>query len=339
MKKTVIALMSAASLTMVSIMSVMAAEDPVVVAQAMPTLNNPWYVQFANGSKDMAEKLGIEFSQVTNPGDAEWDPQSQIGIIENLIAKEPDVIEIDPTSTDGINTAIEEANSMGITVVTSGSRTSSEYVACAITADNYQGGLSCGEEMVKLLNGTGKIIVLDATPGRDVMDARVAGFKDGIEGSDIEIVAEQCGNSTREEALTVMENLLQANENIDAVWAANDEMALGAVEALRGVGKVGEVLVGGFDATNDATTSIQAGEMTFTIDQIPYEEGVRAIAVSFMLAKGLEIPAQDIELPMTAASIIDPESVDTFVNNKASLDEQMLASVIEEYGLSDYIVE
>lgn len=81
------------------------------------------------------------------------------------------------------------------------------------------------------------------TPGRDVMDARVKGFKDGIADSQIEIVAEQCGNSTREEALTVMENLLQANPDIDAVWAANDEMALGAVEALRSVGKVGQVIV------------------------------------------------------------------------------------------------
>ena len=258
-----------------------AAEDKVVIAQAMPTLNNPWYVQFANGSKDMADLLGVEFSQVTNPGDKEWDPDAQIATIENLIAKEPDVIEIDPTSTDGINMAIEEAHEMGITVVTSGSRTSSEYVSCAITADNYQGGISCGKEMVKLLNGTGKIIVLDATPGRDVMDARVKGFKDGIKDSDIEIVAEQVGNSTREESLVVMENLLQANEDIDAVWAANDEMALGAIEALRGVGKVGEVLVGGFDATDDAVKSIQAKEMTYTIDQIPYEEGVRAIAISY----------------------------------------------------------
>ncbi len=312
-------------------------EGTVVVAQAMPTLNNPWYVQFANGSKDMAEKLGIKFSQVTNPGDSEWDPEAQIGIIENLIATEPDVIEIDPTSTDGINTAIEEAATMGITVVTSGSRTSSEHVSCSITADNYQGGVSCGKEMVKLLNGAGKIIVLDATPGRDVMDARVKGFKDGIADSQIEIVAEQCGNSTREEALTVMENLLQANPDIDAVWAANDEMALGAVEALRSVGKVGQVIVGGFDATEDATNSIQAGEMTYTIDQIPYEEGVRAIAISFMLAKGLDIPDEDIELPMTEASVVDPNTVDAFVNDKDSINAETLDSVIEAYGLTDYV--
>ena len=185
-------------------MNAMAEEEPVVIAQAMPTLNNPWYVLFAQGSSDMAEILGVEFSQVTNPGTSEWDPEAQISIIENLIAKNPDVIEIDPTSTDGINLAVDEAMERGIGVVMSGTKVSTT-VSCSITADNYQGGQLCGEEMAKLLDGEGKIVVLDATPGRDVMQNRVDGFKSVIDTYDgIEIVAEQIANSDRAEAVTVM---------------------------------------------------------------------------------------------------------------------------------------
>lgn len=318
-----------------SMMSCAFADDAVVVAQSMPTLNNPWYVLFANGSADMAKVLGVELSQSTNPGTAEWDPQAQMSIIENLIAKQPDVIEIDPTSTDGINAAIDEARSAGIKVVMSGTRVSTT-VECSITADNLQGGLLCGQEMVRQLNGKGKIVVLEATPGRDVMQYRVDGFKSGIEGSELEIVAQQVANSERATAVTVMETILQAHPDIDGVWAANDEMALGAVEALRSLGLEKKVVVGGFDATNDAIASIQAGEMNFTADQIPYEEGVRAIAISFMVAKGMEIPETDIELPMT---LVNELNIDSFVNEREANQKALIDTVIAEYGLADYVVK
>lgn len=308
-----------------------ASEDTVVIAQAMPTLNNPWYVLFANGSADMAEALGAELSQVTNPGTAEWDPGSQISIIENLIAKKPDVIEIDPTSTDGINSAVDEAMNQGIHVVMSGTKVSTT-VDCSITADNYQGGILCGEEMAKQLNGEGKIVILDATPGRDVMQNRVDGFKSVIEQYEgIEIVAEQIANSDRAEAVTVMETILQANADIDGVWAANDEMALGAVEALRALGMEKDVIVGGFDATDDAVSSIDAGEMNFTANQIPYEIGVRAIAVSYMVAKDMELPSDDISLPM---SMISQDNVEEYLNEQEAQQAATIQQVLEEYGLN-----
>lgn len=333
MKKTLVWIL--ALVMSLSMMCCAYADDTVVVAQSMPTLNNPWYVLFANGSADMAKVLGVELSQSTNPGTAEWDPQAQMSIIENLIAKQPDVIEIDPTSTDGINAAIDEARNAGIKVVMSGTRVSTA-VECSITADNLQGGLLCGQEMVCQLNGKGNIVILEATPGRDVMQYRVDGFVAGIEGSELEIVAQQVANSERATAVTVMETILQAHPDIDGVWAANDEMALGAVEALRSLGLEKEVIVGGFDATDDAIASIQAGEMNFTADQIPYEEGVRAIAISFMVAKGMEIPGTDIELPMT---LVNELNIDSFVNDREANQKALIDAVIAEYGLADYVVK
>ena len=333
MKKRTVSILFAVSMSLSCMAGWAQAEeaDPVVVAQAMPTLNNPWYVLFAQGSEDMAEALGVELSQVTNPGTSEWDPESQISIIENLIAKGPDVIEIDPVSTDGINSAVDEARNQGIKVVMSGTKVSTE-VECSITADNYQGGILCGEEMAKLLNGEGKIVILDATPGRDVMQNRVDGFKSVIEEYEgIEIVAEQIANSDRAEAVTVMETILQANPEIDGVWAANDEMALGAVEALRALGLEQEVIVGGFDATDDAVAAVQLGEMNFTANQIPYEIGARAIAISYMTATGMELPSNDISLEM---SMISQENVEAYVNEQQAEQEATIQQVLEEYGLN-----
>ena len=333
MKKRTVSILLAVNMSLSCMAGWAQAEeaDPVVVAQAMPTLNNPWYVLFAQGSEDMAEALGVELSQVTNPGTSEWDPESQISIIENLIAKGPDVIEIDPVSTDGINSAVDEARNQGIKVVMSGTKVSTE-VECSITADNYQGGILCGEEMAKLLNGEGKIVILDATPGRDVMQNRVDGFKSVIEEYEgIEIVAEQIANSDRAEAVTVMETILQANPEIDGVWAANDEMALGAVEALRALGLEQEVIVGGFDATDDAVAAVQLGEMNFTANQIPYEIGARAIAISYMTATGMELPSNDISLEM---SMISQENVEAYVNEQQAEQEATIQQVLEEYGLN-----
>jgi len=304
--------------------------DRIKIAQSMPTLNNPWYVLFANGSKDMAAALDVDLTQVTNPETNAWSPEAQISKIENLIATQPDVIEIDPTSTDGINSAINEAKKQGIPVVMSGTRVTAE-VDSTVTADNKQGGVLCGEFMGKALDGKGKVAVLLGTPGRDVIQNRENGFREGLKKyPDVQIVTEQVANLERAEAVSVTETILQAHPDIDAIWAANDEMALGAIEALRSQNLVGKVIVGGFDATPDAVTAIQNGQMHFTANQIPYEMGVRAIAICKLIALGKEIPGEDIELEM---SLVTYENVEEYVANQEQAQKDIIAKVITEYGL------
>jgi ribose transport system substrate-binding protein len=300
------------------------------IAQSMPTLNNPWYVLFANGSKDMAKALGIKLTQVTNPQTNAWDPAAQINVIENLIASSPDVIEIDPTSTDGINSAINEARNRGIPVVMSGTRVSTK-VEASVTGDNYQGGQLCGQYLGQLLKKGGKVAVVLGTPGRDVIQAREKGFKDALaKYPSCKIVAEQIANLDRAQAVTITENILQAHNDIDAIWAANDEMALGAIEALRSRGLVGKVYVGGFDCTPDAIKAMQKGEMHFTANQIPYEMGVRAIGISVLVAQHKKIPATDIVLPL---SLVTSKNVDNYVKNEKQDQKKVVAKVIKEYGL------
>jgi ribose transport system substrate-binding protein len=300
------------------------------IAQSLPTLNNPWYVLFANGSKDMAEFLGFEFVQVTNPETNAWSPEAQIPKIENLIAMQPDVIEIDPTSTDGINQAIDEARRQGIPVVVSGIHVSTE-VDASITADNKQGGILCGEFMGKMLNGTGKVAVLLGTPGRDIIQNRENGFREGLKDyPGVKIVTEQIANLERAQAVTVTENILQAHPDVDAIWAANDEMALGALEAIRARGLIGKVRVGGFDATPDAVNAISKGEMHYTANQIPYEIGVRAVAIASMVARDLTIPSEDIILPM---SLVTYENVKDYLEKQDEIQAKLLEQVKAEYNL------
>lgn len=305
-------------------------DGKVTIAQSMPTLNNPWYVLYANGSKDMAKKLGADITQVTNPEANAWSPDAQISKIENLIAKSPDVIEIDPTSTDTLNSVIQEAQSKGIKVVTSGTNVTTD-VEAAIVADNKHGGKLCGEFLGEELGGKGKVVILQGTPGRDVIQARESGFEEAISKfDDIEIVAKQVADLERAEAVSKMETILQANPDIDAVWAANDEMALGAVEALRARNLAGKVKVGGFDCTPDAITAIEEGEMHFTANQIPYEIGARAIAISVALTKGIDVKETHVELPM---SIVSYKDVKDYVANEKKDQEALIEKLIEEYGL------
>lgn len=302
--------------------------DSIKIAQSIPTLNNPWYVEFSNGSKDMAAELGVELTQVTNSEANAWEPSEQISKIENLIATSPDAISIDPTSTDGINTAVGEAMNKDIPVVMSGTKVSAE-VSASITADNTSGGRLCGEYLVEQLGGEGKVAMLLGTPGRDVIEARQDGFRDAIGESNIEIAAEQVANLERAEAVTVMETILQANPDIDAVWCANDEMALGAIEALRSVGKVGEVLVGGFDASPDGVEAISNGEMQFTANQIPYEMGARAITTATLLAQGKTVDETDLKLEMT---LISAEDVEEYLANEDARNQETIERIKAEYG-------
>lgn len=306
-----------------------AQQKQIYVAQSMPTLNNPWYVLFANGSKDMAAALGVKITQVTNIETNAWSPEAQIPKIEDLIALKPDVLEIDPTSTDGINTAIDEAKRRGIPVVVSGIHVSTT-VDAAITADNKQGGFLCGEYMGKILNGKGKVAILLGTQGRDIIQNRENGFREGIKKyTDIQIVAEQVANLERAKAVSVAENILAANPDINAIWAANDEMALGAVEAVRAKGLIGKIFIGGFDATPDAVSAIEKGEMHFTANQIPYEIGVRAIAVSVMIVQGRAPVTKDIILPM---SLVTFENVKDYLSKQPEIQKTLIENIKKEYG-------
>lgn len=248
------------------------------VGLSLSTLNNPFFVTLRDGAVDMANKMGIELLV----SDGQDNPAKQLSDIEDFIQQKLDLIVINPTDSDAIITAVEEANDANIPVVTVDRGSNGGMVVAHVASDNVAGGRMAGEHVAMLLNGMGKVVELEGIVGTSAARDRGAGFEEVIAMyPDIEIVAKQTANFNRAEGLTVMENLLEANPDIDAVFAQNDEMALGAIEAIKSAGLLDKIKVVGFDAVDDAVASVNAGEMAATVAQQPYKMGELAIMKAF----------------------------------------------------------
>jgi ribose transport system substrate-binding protein len=308
-----------------------ASNKGVVIAQTIPTLNDPWYVAFSKGSKDMADALGVSLEQVTNPPSTPYDPAAQISAIENLIAGKPDVIQIDPTSTDGINGAIDEARKQGIKVVTDGIHVTTD-VDSSVVADNLQGGEFAGKYMADALGSAGgSVAILEGQPGRDIVQQRKDGFVKGLANNPAaKVVSSQVGGHTREGGQRVTENVLQGNKDLTALWAAADTMSIGALEAFKTDKLDGKVLLGGFNGDPEALQAIADGKMLFTIDQVPYEMGAVSIALSYLLATGGNA-APEVTLQ---TKVVDKSNVQDYLGNVDAARAKTIDSVLTKYGLS-----
>jgi ribose transport system substrate-binding protein len=146
-----------------------------------------------------------------------------------------------------------------------------------------------GEFMVEKLGGKGKVVELEGVPGASAARDRGEGFNAAIAGSGLEVVAKQTANFDRAEGLSVMENILQAQPEINAVFAHNDEMALGALEAIKASGR--DIMVIGFDATDDAVKAVKAGEMAATVQQLPKEIGGMGVDTAMKVIAGEKVEA------------------------------------------------
>ncbi|PNS02485.1 D-ribose transporter subunit RbsB [Petrotoga miotherma DSM 10691] len=250
----------------------------VKIGLSVSTLNNPFFVDLANGAEDKANELGIELLVV----DARDDPAKQLNDIEDLILQRVDMILVNPTDSDAIVAAIEEANDAKIPVITVDRSANGGKVLVHIASDNIAGGRMAGSFIAEQLGGKGKVIELVGVPGTSSARERGQGFNEEISKyPGIEVVARQTANYNRAEGLTVMENLLQAYPDVDAVFAHNDEMALGALEAIKAAGKLQDIIVVGFDATPDALASVEKGELSATIAQQPYRMGELAVEKAY----------------------------------------------------------
>ncbi len=329
MKAVGAALLSIGVLSLASQPAWSADTKPIVIGQSIPTLNNPWYAQFAEGSRDMATALGVKLVLVTNPANAAFDPSAQINAIENLIAQRPAAIQIDPTSSSAIDGAINEAMSAHIPVVTDGIHVTAK-VDASVVADNKQGGELAGKYIASRLTGGGDVAMLEGTPGRDIIAQRHAGFRAALAtGKGVKIVASQNANLDQAQGQTVTENILEAHRNLKAIWAASDTMALGAVEALKARNMTGRVLLGGFDGTPDAFRDIKAGALDFTIDQVPYRMGATAIALAYKLAQGQKPPADTV----LKTTLVDKTNVADYLDKSAAKNKAVLDATLKQYGL------
>ncbi|AXB44934.1 ABC transporter substrate-binding protein [Amycolatopsis albispora] len=222
--------------------------------------------------KQAAEQLGVKQLLVTN---ANNELPKQIADIQDLLNQGAQFLIVAPVNSDGLDPALAAAKAKGVPVLTIDRKVTNtpctDYVAF-LGSDFYEQGKRAADAMNKATGGTGKVAILLGSSGNNVTDNRNAGFKDQLKQyPGLQIVAEQTGNFAREKGQQVAEQLLQANSEITAIYAHNDEMGLGAVTAVTATGKKpGEdVKIVSIDGTRNAVQAIVDGQINAVIESNP----------------------------------------------------------------------
>jgi ribose transport system substrate-binding protein len=274
------------------------------IGLSVSTLNNPFFVSLRDGAQQAADEAGVELIV----SDAQNDTAQQQDAIQNFITQQVNAILVNPVDSDAIVPAIEAANQANIPVIALDRGASGGEIVTTIASDNAQGGGLAGKELIRLVS-SGNVAQLEGIPGTDPARDRGKGFEDAINAQDaVKLVASQTANFDRAEGLNVTENILQANPDIVGIFAQNDEMALGAVQAL-GSSAGDKVKIVGFDATQDGLNAIQNGTMNATVAQQPGMIGSLGVETAMSVIDG-ETVEQNIPVEV---QLVTQENVSDFL--------------------------
>ena len=250
-----------------------------VIGFSVSTLNNPFFVTLTEGARKAATENNVELVVV----DAGDDAAKQTSDIEDLVSRNVGVLIVNPVDSDAVAPAVKSATSQGIKVIAVDRGVNGVDVDCQIASDNVAGARMATEYLMDLVGEGAKVAELQGVPGASATIDRGAGFHQVADQS-LQVAASQTANFNRAEGMTVMENILQSDGTIKGVFAHNDEMALGAVEAVAASGK--DIKIVGFDATDDAQKAVKDGKMAATVAQKPDKMGETAIGTAVKIMAG-----------------------------------------------------
>jgi ribose transport system substrate-binding protein len=262
-----------------------------------------FYRDLEEGLNNEAEKNNYKLL-ITS---ADWDLGKQIAQIEDFISRRVDAIVVCPIDSKGIGLGIRKANDAGVPVFTADIAAQEGKVVSHIASNNVEGGKKAAEYLAKLLNGKGKIAIINQPAITSVID-RVQGFKDELSKyPEIKITADVNGQGVRDRALQVTADVLQANPRLDGIFGINDDSALGALDAVQQF-KRKEIVIIGYDATPPAVDAI-LGNTPLKADVVQYpikigEQTIRAIKDHF---EGKSIPPS---IPVEVG-IVDKDDLNT----------------------------
>lgn len=252
------------------------------IAIAISTLNNPFFVSLRDGAQAEAKAKGVSLTIA----DAQNDASAQLNQLANAQTQGAKAVIVNPVDSKAVAGGVKGLVAAKIPVVAVDRGVDGADVASFISSDNVAGGKQAGEALAKAINSKGKILHLQGTPGTSASRDRGQGFTEQMKSyPGIEIVATQTANFDRTQGLNVATNLLQAHPDVTAIFAENDEMALGAIKAL-GAKAGTAVKVFGFDGTNDGLKAVQDGTLTGTIAQQPGELGKLAVRQAISAIEG-----------------------------------------------------
>ena len=250
------------------------------IALAVSTLDNPFFVTLKEGAEKEASKLGYNLVVL----DSQNDPSKELSNVEDITVRGAKVLLINPTDSTAVANAVRVANKKNIPVITLDRGAAQGDVVSHIASDNVAGGKMAGDFIAEKLGDNAKVIQLEGIAGTSAARERGEGFKQAVQAHKFEILASQPADFDRTKGLNVMENLLTAQPNVQAVFAQNDEMALGAIRAVQAANK--SVLIVGFDGTDDGVKAVKSGKLGATIAQQPDLIGALGVQTADKIIKG-----------------------------------------------------
>ncbi len=284
-------------------------EAPLVIGLVTKTLNNPFWELMHEGALEVAAANNAEIVYLA-PTKAN-NLEEQTRLVDDLITAEVDGIVLVPVDSEGMVPAIERVNEAGIPIALANTNANGGEVITFSAVENYEAMSLVAQYLVDSLGGSGKVIILEGTAGAQTAIDRLAAINDVFAANPgIEILASQTADFARAKGLEVMENLLQTYTDFDAVIACNDEMALGAIEALDAAGMLDKVKVAGFDGNSDALKAITDGRMTVTCFQNAPRQAGDAVQAIIDYIHGEQVPARI----KTEAIVIDATNVADFAS-------------------------
>lgn len=256
------------------------------IALVVSTLNNPFFVAMKEGAQKEADKLGYNLVVL----DSQNNPAKELANVQDLTVRGTKLLLINPTDSDAVGNAVLMANQAKIPVITLDRMANKGEVISHVASDNVFGGKMAGDFIAEKVGSNAKVIQLEGIAGTSAARERGEGFKQSMEKNSFDLLASQPADFDRTKGLNVMQNLLTAHPTVQAVFAQNDEMALGALRALQTAGKT-DVLIVGFDGTDDGIKAVESGRLAATIAQRPDQIGVIGVEIADKVLKGEKVEA------------------------------------------------
>lgn len=294
--------------------SSVAAKKGFKIAFANSSLNHPWRIGIQDAIANTAKKYPEIVEFYTN--EAGEDPVVMNNNVEDLISKGIDLLLVCTVEGEPFAPSMQLCKEKGIPLVPVDRGVVGEDYTCFITQNN----ITCGEDGANFIaeelkkkygDYKGKVVELQGVPGNLPAELRKKGFHDTMESKypNIEIVAAQPTDYTRANSLEVMENILQAQKQIDAVFTHEDQIAFGAIDALKEANRLEGVIITGNGGSKDALDSVKAGEMTACITYSPIDHGILAIETAVKILNGEKVE-KDMKFD---GDIITKDNVDKYL--------------------------
>ena len=279
------------------------------IALVTKALDSEWWQRVKSGAEDAArDNPGVKLSVLAPEREVNID--QQVSILENQITKGVSALAVAPAGASEVLPVLDRAKAAGIPVLIVDTDINWPSKLSYIGADNQRAGRLAGEFIVKALGEKGQVVVIRGILGVATHEDRLAGFLAAIgKAPGIHCIAVQPANSERTLGMSVMENMLTSHPDLRAVFATNDQMALGAVEAIAARRLTGKVVIVGVDATSEAVRAVQEGRLTADVAMHPEVLGRSAVEAAIKAARG-EPVAKRID---TGETLVTKENAGQFL--------------------------